>query len=733
MNDSHPGVRRIGWKLAEKDFPFESSASQLQLQPEIIAKEDIPVLMQMAWSIGTWQNERVGNYLADILLAHPTDEHLQTAVLSAIRPIHHSAFIHRVVDAAHQGKISSTFIRHLLPVLAEGDTNRAVKLLEIVTKPSSKGYTPWQFGALGSSSSLLSASLPSSLTEQLEELFLAAHKMALDSQQPEADRLSAATLLAASDYSEPLLHRSKEVLLKLLKPTEVVALQQEALMQLARVMDDETLKKILDSWSTFSLGIRSRLLDVLLSKNGWQKILLDYVSHGKIPSNQLDASSKQRLLTSRDAKIRSTAENCFERIHEDRAAIFQAYMQAMNTKGNPERGKIIFLQSCAACHQLGKDGHAVGPDLTALVNRQPAFLLQEILDPNRNLDSRYVEYVAVTHNGRTITGLLTSEAGSSITLKGKVGISETLLRSEIEELHSTNKSLMPEGLEKEISPSDMNDLIAYLGSMRQSYKRLAGNSPVDIIRPVNSVHTLLASEAEIYGNAITFENDYQNIGYWHGLEDHVCWNIDIPSKGDYDIYFDWACDNSSAGNQYLLDIGGVLIQKEVAGTGGWDKYLRVRVAQAVPLHPGVQRLKLSPASPPAGALMDLRAIYIAPAEFRLNLQEGTAREKPDLIVIAKQFLDDKLPERERQKLVEQHWQQAPELIVAMTTNMPDDIKEEYRRIPWIWRVAIFASKKNDSLLLSRLLDISMPKVEEPLKDWQAVVIGGGIINGIGLL
>src|SRR6185503_15629514 len=56
--------------------------------------------------------------------------------------------------------------------------------------------------------------------------------------------------------------------------------------------------------------------------------------------------------------------------------------------------------------------------------------------------------------------------------------------------------------------------------------------------------------------------------------------------------------------------------------------------------------------------------------------------------------------------------------------------EEYQRIPWIWRVAILAGKRNQAPLLRQILDVSLPELNAPLLDWQAVVLGGGLINGL---
>jgi putative heme-binding domain-containing protein len=61
-----------------------------------------------------------------------------------------------------------------------------------------------------------------------------------------------------------------------------------------------------------------------------------------------------------------------------------------------------------------------------------------------------------------LTGVLAEEGGNSITLVGTSGERQVILRANLEELASTGKSAMPEGLEKELEPQDVADLIAYL-------------------------------------------------------------------------------------------------------------------------------------------------------------------------------------------------------------------------------------------------------------------------------
>src|SRR5207247_7641743 len=101
-----------------------------------------------------------------------------------------------------------------------------------------------------------------------------------------------------------------------------------------------------------------------------------------------------------------------------------------------------------------------------------------------------------------------------------------------------------------------------------------------------------------------------------------------------------------------------------------------------------------------------------------------------LAEIAQQILDDSRPRAEREALIAQHGDRPAELIAALAAGLGSDAKEEYRRIPWIWRVAVAAGKKNDAELIKPILQIGLPQPAAPLADWQAVIIGGGIVNGI---
>jgi putative heme-binding domain-containing protein len=107
-------------------------------------------------------------------------------------------------------------------------------------------------------------------------------------------------------------------------------------------------------------------------------------------------------------------------------------------------------------------GNVVGPDLASVGDKSPEGLLIAILDPNRAVEARYINYIVTTTDEQTLTGLLASESATSITLLGPDGKPQTLRRQDLKDLRSSNTSLMPEGLEAGLKPQDLADLIAFV-------------------------------------------------------------------------------------------------------------------------------------------------------------------------------------------------------------------------------------------------------------------------------
>src|SRR5207249_3709551 len=208
---------------------------------------------------------------------------------------------------------------------------------------------------------------------------------------------------------------------------------------------------LLRGWKGYGPALRVQILDVLLGRADYLKALLDALEHKQLLAFEIDAARRQRLLQHRTASVRERAAKLFAgTVNPDRQKVIDAHQSVFTLQGDIARGRQIFTKTCASCHQLGGVGHAVGPDLASVGDQSPQGLLTAILDPNRSVEARYINYLAVTKNGLTVTGVLASETGNSITLAGPDGKQQVILRTELDELVRSNKSAMPDGLEKDL-------------------------------------------------------------------------------------------------------------------------------------------------------------------------------------------------------------------------------------------------------------------------------------------
>ena len=254
----------------------------------------------------------------------------------------------------------------------------------------------------------------------------------------------------------------------------------------------------------------------------------------------------------------------------------------------------------------------VGPDLAALTDRSPQALMTAMLDPNRAVEAKFLEFTAFTTDGRQSAGILTRETTTDLTLSAPEGKQFVILRKDIELLRSTGKSLMPVGLEKDISHQDFADLIGYLRSQGPPPKSFPGNTPL-LVHPneKDQVLELTAKNCRIYGPAIQFEQTYANLGFWRGAEDRAEWTFQLPAAGKYQVWLDFACDQATAGNRFQLGYAGGTLKGTIPSTGTWDNYQQKMIG-TISLSAGTNDLAFHADGEPGGFLVDLRAIKLIP-------------------------------------------------------------------------------------------------------------------------
>lgn len=135
-------------------------------------------------------------------------------------------------------------------------------------------------------------------------------------------------------------------------------------------------------------------------------------------------------------------------------------------KGDAETGKQVFFShkvGCHACHKVGNEGAAIGPELTKIGQfRSPAELLESIVFPNLTITPEFRTYQVQTKAGRAIDGLIVRETSEALFLRTAQLAEIRIARKDVEELAPSDVSLMPEGLDRTMTRQELRDLLEYL-------------------------------------------------------------------------------------------------------------------------------------------------------------------------------------------------------------------------------------------------------------------------------
>jgi putative membrane-bound dehydrogenase-like protein len=372
--------------------------------------------------------------------------------------------------------VRTDYLRQLaLNVAVRGDVEQ-LKMLAAVVGESSESGLWWQTAiVIGLADGLprcQNAEIPKSLAaflqappaalkesvSPIEKVVKLASETAVNKSLSDVDRIAAMGLM--SHLPPEALTTALEALLK---PSESSGCQRAAIDAARRSGRPELSAIVLAHWEQLNPQSRSAALDLLLIRKESVTELLKTMAAGTISSSAVSIDQRLILLQHPDETIRTTAIALFGgTVSANRKAVAEQYAKALELKGDVARGAIIFEKTCSKCHRIGLVGHNVGPDISDTRARARDALLYDVLDPNRRVDPQFTEYVVVTTDGRLLNGLMIAESTDSVTLRQPEGREQTIVRTDIEELKTTNKSLMPEGIERDVTVEQMADVLEFL-------------------------------------------------------------------------------------------------------------------------------------------------------------------------------------------------------------------------------------------------------------------------------
>jgi putative membrane-bound dehydrogenase-like protein len=207
---------------------------------------------------------------------------------------------------------------------------------------------------------------------------------------------------------------------------------------------------------------------IMLSRPESTVELIETIAAGKLTIGDLQLDQRQLLREHPDPKIRERALAVMKSgggiPNADRQRLVESWLELTEQSGDAVRGKEIYQKHCALCHRHGDLGAQIGPNLTGMAVHPKAELLVNILDPNRSVEGNFRTYNIQTSDGNIVTGMMAGETRTAIEIVNVQGKREVVLREDIERITGSQKSLMPEGFESQMTREEMRDLLEFLSS-----------------------------------------------------------------------------------------------------------------------------------------------------------------------------------------------------------------------------------------------------------------------------
>ena len=444
--------------------------------------KDAHVRFELALALGETDDPRAIESLANLALRDGSDSWMATAILTSVKE-RSGAVLAGIVGADETTSTThARFVRELATIVgSRGDLNELALILRTIGDSEQPGAW-WQTSALSglatglprhrgelgrTSLPKLLANPPTELADSVvpvQALLARTLHVAVNNNLAVGDRTAAIELLGYQPFDQSAA--TYETLLASDQPVEV---QLACVAAMQRSGSDQVAAIVLERWPALGPSVRGPALDLLLRRTNTTRQALEAMAAGVISPAVIDIDRRVQLLRHGDAAIKSLAEKLLGgAVSANRREVAKQYAAALTTEATSEAGVKVYDRICAKCHRLDGRGHEVGPDISDVRNRSREALLFEILDPNKKLEPRFTDYVVVTVNGQVFNGLMVSETSDAVVLRQAEGKQQVIARNQIEELRASGKSLMPEGVEKEVTIQQMADLLEFLKSRRKT-------------------------------------------------------------------------------------------------------------------------------------------------------------------------------------------------------------------------------------------------------------------------
>lgn len=224
-----------------------------------------------------------------------------------------------------------------------------------------------------------------------------------------------------------------------------------------------------------SLRLQTLIAETLTSDKDGADVLFSLVKSGQAaPRLLLLPAINARLQTLNIPKWKEQVAELTASLPTDAEArdklIAERKKALISNMASAVRGAELFTKNCANCHQIAGKGALIGPQLDGIGLRGRDRILEDVLDPNRNVDVAFRSTTLQMNDGRVVTGLVRREEGALLVLADPLGKEFTVPKADVEEAKQTQISLMPANVGETITPADFADLATFLLEQKTARK-----------------------------------------------------------------------------------------------------------------------------------------------------------------------------------------------------------------------------------------------------------------------
>ncbi len=248
---------------------------------------------------------------------------------------------------------------------------------------------------------------------------------------------------------------------------EPAVLREKIGQALAEVNSADARGVLVEAMRTAPERLQTKLALALAGNAEGAETLLQLTEAGKSSPRLLVARAiKERLAAAKPANYTERVEKMTKGLppanEQAQKVIDQRRVGFNAAAADPALGAKVFTQSCSVCHSVDNQGGAVGPHLDGIGNRGLERLLEDVLDPSRNVDPSFRYSTITLKDDQVITGLQRREEGAVIVFVDSTGKEISVPKANIQSRVQSESSLMPDNFSEAIPPADFNNLMAFL-------------------------------------------------------------------------------------------------------------------------------------------------------------------------------------------------------------------------------------------------------------------------------